>query len=212
VGITYHVTARIHHERFRGLQGLDFFQQEQTLLAALDPTRRWHDQNPIRALNLSRQGGNPGQVSGALGSKQRLTGKLSAQAPHGDPRNNQLMHGPQCQRKRPGIQVTHGSLDFIEMSEQQLAPGFEITGVRSVSPIAVRLEDLPSLIQHLRRPTEIARYKRNLGLSYHTARAGNRLFRAEGTRSAADECARPHQIAQLRHRDASQRKRRGVIA
>ena len=43
------------------------------------------------------------------------------------------------------------------------------------------------------------------------SRAGHRLFRTEGARRTSQESLRSNEIAELRHRDASQRERRRVV-
>src|SRR4029077_8316062 len=54
--------------------------------------------------------------------------------------------------------------------------------------------------------------ERDLGLCDDTPRTGHRLFRAEGARRASHESLRSSEIAELCHRDASQRERRRVVA
>ena len=52
----------------------------------------------------------------------------------------------------------------------------------------------------------------DLGLSDDAPRPGDRLSRAEGARGALQERPRSDEITQLRHRDASQRESRRVVA
>ena len=147
-----------------------------------------------------------------LRSPKRVTRRLSLQSAQRDPRNNQLTSSLECERKWTRVQLTNAPLGFIEMSEQQEAAGFEITGMRGVDFIAVRLENRPRLIQGFRRPAEIARDECDLGLGDDTSRTGNSLFRTEGASGTAYERSRSHEIAQLGHRNAPKRQCRRVVA
>jgi hypothetical protein len=88
----------------------------------------------------------------------------------------------------------------------------EESRVRGVRAIGVRLERRPRRLERLRGPAEVARYERDLRLGDDAARASHGLLRAEGARGAAQESPGPDEIAELRHRDASQRERRSVVA
>jgi hypothetical protein len=54
--------------------------------------------------------------------------------------------------------------------------------------------------------------ERNLGLGDDTSRTGHGLSRTEGARGTAQEGLRSNEIAELRHRDASKRESRRVVA
>ena len=84
--------------------------------------------------------------------------------------------------------------------------------MRGVHAIAVRLERLPRRVERVRRPAQIARGERDLGLGDDASRTGHRLLRAERPGRAPHERLRPHQIAELCQRDAAQRQRRRVVA
>jgi Bacterial extracellular solute-binding proteins, family 3 len=62
------------------------------------------------------------------------------------------------------------------------------------------------------RPTQVARDGRNLGFRDDAPRAGHGLFHTECTRSTSQEGLRSNEIAELRHRDASKRESRRVVA
>src|SRR5262249_40380481 len=64
----------------------------------------------------------------------------------------------------------------------------------------------------LRRPCQVARDERDLGLGDDTPRAGDGLLRTEGARRSSHESLRANEIAKLRHRDAAKRERRRVVA
>jgi hypothetical protein len=68
------------------------------------------------------------------------------------------------------------------------------------------------LVKHLRRPAQVARDKRDLGLGDHTPRPGHGLFRTEGAARSSQENLRSNEIAEPSHRDASKRERRRVLA
>src|SRR5437773_6965453 len=101
---------------------------------------------------------------------------------------------------------------LVDAADQEQAPDLEIARMRSIYAVAVRFERHPRCAERLRRPGEIARDECDLGLGNHTPRAGHRLFRTEGARSLSQERLRSNELAELRHRDASQRERRRVIS
>ena len=84
--------------------------------------------------------------------------------------------------------------------------------MRGVHPVAVRFERRPRRVERLRRPAQVARDERDLGLGDDAPRAGHGLFRTEGARRTSQESLRANEIAELRHRDAAQRERRRVVA
>jgi hypothetical protein len=67
-------------------------------------------------------------------------------------------------------------------------------------------------VERLCRPAQVARDERDLGLGDDTPRAGHGLFRTKGARRTANKSLRPYEIAELRHRNASKRQRRCVVA
>jgi hypothetical protein len=84
--------------------------------------------------------------------------------------------------------------------------------MRGVDPVAVRFERRPRRGERCRRPAEVARDERDLGLGDDAPRAGHHLVRAEGARRTSKESLRSNEIAELRHRDAPKRERRRVVA
>ena len=83
--------------------------------------------------------------------------------------------------------------------------------MRGVDPVAVRLERRPCGLERLRRPAEVARNERDLGLGNDAPRAGHGLPGTEGARCPSQEHLRSHQIAELRHCDAAKGQRRRVV-
>src|SRR5262245_37614908 len=84
--------------------------------------------------------------------------------------------------------------------------------MRGIDAVAVRLERRPRDAERLRGPGQVARDEGDLGLGDDAPRARYRLFRTEGARRTSQESLRSNEIAELRHRDASQREGRGVAA
>jgi hypothetical protein len=81
-----------------------------------------------------------------------------------------------------------------------------------VQPVAVLFERRARRIERLRRPAQVARDDRDLGLGDDAPGASHGLFRTEGARSASQERLRAHEIAELCHGDAAKRERRRVVA
>jgi hypothetical protein len=84
--------------------------------------------------------------------------------------------------------------------------------MRGIYAVAVRFERRPRCVERLRRPAQVARDERNLGLGNDAPRAGHDLFGSERARSTSQEDLCSNEIAELRHRDASQRESRRVVA
>ena len=80
-----------------------------------------------------------------------------------------------------------------------------------IEAVPVRLERRPRFVEGLRRPAEIARYERELGLGYDAPRTRYRLSRTERARGFLEREFCPHEVAELRHRDASERQSRRVV-
>jgi hypothetical protein len=93
-----------------------------------------------------------------------------------------------------------------------MAPNLKVARVCSVHPLAVLFERRPRSVEHLCRPPEIARDKRDLGFSHDAPRACHGFFRTEGPSRSPQKLLRPFEIAELRHCDASQRERGRIVA
>jgi len=87
-----------------------------------------------------------------------------------------------------------------------------MAGVRGVDAITVRLERLARRVERSRRPPQVARHERDLGLGEHAAGTRHRFSGAEAARRAAQQQLGPGQIAELRHGDAAQRQGRRIVA
>ena len=116
------------------------------------------------------------------------------------------MGGLQRGREGRGVELGEGMLGLVETADQEQAPDLEIARMRGIYAVTVRCERRPRCVERLRRPAQVARDERDLGLGDDTPRAGHRLFRTEGARRTSQESFRANEIAKLRHRDASKRE------
>ena len=148
----------------------------------------------------------------ALGPSERSARRLRPEASNRDPRDHQLVGGSRRGRERRGVDLGERTLGFVDAPDQEEAPDLEIPRVRGVYPVGVGFERRPRRVERLRRPAEVARDERDLGLGDDTPRAGHGLFGTEGTRSTSQENLRSNEIAELRHRNASKRESRRVVA
>ena len=137
---------------------------------------------------------------------------LVRNAPHRDSRNDQRVSGPQGGRQGRGVKLGKPALGRLKLPDQEQAADLQIARMRGIDAVAMRFERRPRGIERLRRPGEVARGERNFGLGDQATRAGHGLLRTEGARRAAQQRLRPNQVAELRHRDAAQRERGGVVA
>jgi hypothetical protein len=119
---------------------------------------------------------------------------------------------PRRGREGRGVELGERTLGLVEASDQEEAPDLKITRMRGVHPVAVLFERRPCRVERPRRPAQVARDERDLGLGDDAPRARHSLFRTEGTCSFSQESLRSNVIAELRHRDASKRETRRVLA
>ena len=87
------------------------------------------------------------------------------------------MGGPQRGREGCRVELGELTLGIVETPDQQEAPDLEIPRMRGVHPVAVLFERRPRCVKRLRRPAQVARDERDLGLGDDTPRAGHGLFR-----------------------------------
>jgi hypothetical protein len=98
------------------------------------------------------------------------------------------------------------------MADQEKTPDREMPRMRGVQPVAVFFERYPRRLESFRRPAQVARNERNLSLGDDAPRASHDFFRTEGAGSTSQERLRSNEIAELRHRDATKRERRRIVA
>jgi hypothetical protein len=120
--------------------------------------------------------------------------------------------GPRRRRQGPGVERGEPALGLVEMPYQEKASDLEVPRRRGIHPSAVRRQRCPRGVERRLQPGHIARDERHLRLGNDAPRAGDRLLWTEGTSRAPQERFRAAQIPELRHRDASKRKRGRVIA
>jgi hypothetical protein len=114
--------------------------------------------------------------------------------------------------KGRGVERAERPLGLVDAPDQEEAPDLEVPCMRGVGAVAVAFERRPRRFERLRGPAEVARDERDLGLRDRASRTGDRLARAEGARGGPQEHSRSREIAELRHRDASERERGRVGA
>jgi hypothetical protein len=149
---------------------------------------------------------------GALGPCERGACHARTEAPHRDPRDQELVNGPGRGWEGRGVERGEPTLGLVEAPEEDEASGLEQPRVRRVPPVAACLERRARRVERLRGPAQVTRGERDLGLGDDAPRAGHGLSRAERTRRTSHERPRTREIAQLRHRDAAQRERGRVVA
>ena len=210
--VTHDMAARVHDERPRRQQRFNILEQEESLVATRNQARRGRVQDEGCAFDLRRQRRDICGARGALGPSERRARRLRPKASHRDPRNDQLVGGPRRGREGRRVELGERKLGLVEAPDQEEAPDLEMPRMRGVHPVAVLFERRPRCVERLRRPAQVARDERDLGLGDDTPRAGHGLFRTEGARRTSQESLRSNEIAEPRHRDAAQRERRRVVA
>ena len=205
------MTARVHDEGVRPQQRFDLIEQEESLLTTRNQARRRRVQDKGCAFDLRGQRRDACLACRARGPSDRSARRLRPEASHRDPRNHQLVGGPRRGRQGRGVERGERTLGLVEAPDQEEAPDLEVPRIRGVHPVAVRFERRPRCVERLRRPAQVARGERDLGLGDDTPRAGHGLFRTEGARRTSHESLRSNEIAELRHCDASKCQRRRVV-
>lgn len=122
------------------------------------------------------------------------------------------MKGLQGRRQWCGIEQGKHAFGVVKPSDQQQTAHLEVARVRRVDVVAMLFERDARGIERLLRPAQIARSQRDLRFGDHAPRPGHRLARAERARSTPQQRLGTGQIAELRHRDATQRQRGRVVA
>jgi hypothetical protein len=203
---------RIDHERLRCQQSFDVFEQEKPLFALINQARRRRIQNERSTLHFSHQRRNTCFARRALSSRECSTRRLRLQTPHRDACESEIVNGPQCRRQRSRIEFVECMLRLLEVADQNETSNLEIPCMCGIHSIAMRIQCCSRGIERLRRPVQIARGKGNLCLRDETFRSSHSLFLTERARRASHEGSCSNEIPELRHRNASKRKRGRVVA
>jgi hypothetical protein len=206
------MAARVHDERVRRQQRFNLFEQQKPLLTVLNQARCGLGQDEGCTFHLGRQRRYTCLARGALGSDERSARLRRLEASHRDPRDNQLVGSSRRGRERRGVELGELTLGLVEAPDQEEVPNLEILRKGGVRPVTVLFECRARCLKRFRGPTQVARDDRDLCLGDNTSGASHDLFRTEGARSASHECFGPWEITEPRHRDASKRKRRSVVA
>ena len=151
-------------------------------------------------------------AAGAAGAGERGAGRFCPDAPDCDAGNHQFVNRPRCGWKESCVEPGKHALRLVEAAEEEEAAEFEMPGMRDIDPVAVGIEGCARRVQRLRRPTQVARRQRNLGLGNDAPRAGQYLFRTESALRASEESPGTNEVAQLRHGDAPKRESGSVVA
>ncbi len=163
-------------------------------------------------LDLRRQRRDVGNVGCSRRANERLGGRCNLQAPHRNPGNDQFMDGLRGRWQWRGVERCECTLRFVEMADQEKTPDREVSRVRSIRTVTVRLESGSRCVEGLRRPAQVARNESDLRLDDDTASAGQCFPRPEGTGRTSHEGPCSNQVAKLRHCDAAKCKRRRIVA
>ena len=170
------MTARVHDECFRRQQRFDLLEPEDPLPATRGQARSGRVQDEVGAFYLRRQRRDACVVRCALGPSERSASRLRPEASNRDPRDHQLVGGPRRGREGRGVELGEGTLGFVDAPDQEQAPDLEISRVRRVDPVGVRFERRPRCGERLRRPAEVARDERDLGLGDGAPRGATTSF------------------------------------
>jgi hypothetical protein len=206
------MTARVHDERVRRQHGFDLVEQDESLLAAPDQARGGRVQDEGGAFDLRRQRRDACVGRGARGPGERSARHLRPEASHRDPRNHQRVGDPQRGREGRGVELGERTLGFVEAPDEEEAPDPEVPRIRGVHPVAARFQRRPRRLERRRPPAQVARDERDFDLGDDAPRAGHHLVRPKPPCRPSQESLRSNQIPELRHRDASKRERRRVVA
>ena len=207
------MAARVDDERSGRQQRFDLFEQEQALLAMRNQARRGRVQDCGRAFDLRRQRRDAGlraRRCSARASAARAA--LVRRRRIAIPATTSSWAALDAGGKRRGVELGERALGLVEAADQEQAPDLEIPRMRGVHAVAVRFERRPRRVERLRRPAQVARDERDLGLGDDAPRARHGLSGTEGARRAPQQSLRADEIAELRHRDAAKRERRRVVA
>ncbi len=212
VCVAHGITACIHNERLRRQQRFDLFEQERALLAARNQPRRRCVQNARRIFDLRQKRGDTRITCLAFSDNQRGARVLRPKASHRDPGNDQFVSGPPCGRKGRWVEPGERTFGLVEAPDQKKTPDLEVPRMCGIHPVPVLFEHYPRRFERLRGPAQVPRDQRDFGLGNDAPRAGNSLLRTEGACGLLQKGPRPDEIAELSHRDASERKSMRVVA
>ena len=156
----------------RGIPGrLDLVEEEESLLATRHQPSRGRVQYKGCAFHLRDQGGIPAWRAGTRpgrGPRGPLVQRRRVTCPRRPVRRRPLRR-----RERRRIEPGERVLGLVEPPDQQNSADFEMPRMGGVHPVAMRFEGRPRRVERLRRPGQVARNERDLGLGDDTSRPGH---------------------------------------
>jgi len=205
------LAAGIEYERTRRQQRFDFSEPEQPVSLAQYQARGGGIERARRAVDFRYHGRNSRLTRRVHGPVKRSARRLRLDTPDRYPGSHEPEPGTRRRWQHIEIEAIKGRFSRVEPADQEEPPGCEIAGMCGIGPIAMRLERRLRRVKRLHGSAEVAQNERNLGPGDDTSGAGNGLLRAERARRALQQLACACQVAELRHCDAAQCQRRGII-
>ncbi|CUJ74826.1 Uncharacterised protein [Achromobacter sp. 2789STDY5608633] len=206
------IAAGVDHQRVGRQQRFHLVQAQRADFARVVQLRRRRLQRQRRLAHFGLQGGNGRRLRGVRGPRQGGAGGGGLYPAKRDAGQGQLVHRPQGRREGRGVQSRQHLLGLFQASHQdQAAPG-QVAGIGRIAPVAMLFERGAGGLERRRRPAQVARGQRDLGLGHHAAGARHRIPGAERAGGAAHQRPGAFKVAQLRQRDAAQRQGRRIVA
>src|SRR5689334_8932497 len=100
-------------------------------------------------------------------------------AAYRDSGDYEFVSGSQSRWKWPRVEIRKHVLCCVQISNEEMAPNLKMVCVGGVHPVAVGLERRAGSLERLCGPVQIARGKRDLGLSDDATGTRDRFFRTE---------------------------------
>jgi predicted dithiol-disulfide oxidoreductase (DUF899 family) len=204
-------TATINDEGPRPQHRLNLLKREEALLAAHNQPRRGRLQRDGYTFHLGDECGDAGLTRGTSGLRERSVRYLGSKASDRDACHDQLIGGPRCWRKGRRIELGEYTLGLVETPDQEQTSDLEMPRMRGVHPVAVSFESNARCVECLRRPSEVTGDQRDFSFGDDAPRAGNDLSWAKGASRSLEKKLSAHDITELGHRDAAQRKGGRVV-
>ena len=210
--VTHDMTARVHDECFRRQQRFDVLEQEESLPATRNQARSGRVQDEVCTFDLRRQRRDACVARCALGPSERSARRLrprgvESRSPRPPTRGRSSTREG---RARGRARRAYARPRRCARSGGGAGPRDNAHARRLPGRRALRASPAPR-----RAPSQASQGRARRARSRlrdDTPRAGHGLLRTEGTRSTSQQSLRSNEIAELRHRNASKRERRRVVA
>ena len=208
----YYMTACVNHQRFRRQQRFNLIKQERPLLATRNQARRRRVQNAGRAFNLRRQCRDTCVPGGAVRSRQRSARRFVCRRRIAIPATTRSWTALNAGGKGVGSRSmsTRSASSRRPISRRRRTSRYRACAAFNRSPCvsSVARAESSDFAGQLRSREASAT---SASATTHLARA-TYSFGAEGTPRASQKFLRSCKFAKLRHRDASKRQRRRIVA